>query len=236
MVDEGRIRFDLGKMVKNVNYLLKAIEVCISKGNVDMVKDILRILSLYSEQHGKSKLLLAVGYAFSINPEITLKSLIELLEDNSVSHELLVDTLSAVIGFRRLFSKLPALDVNYDNLIVKVLPKLSCNELSVLLNMIKEGKLSLSKSCLCSIIKESLIRIYCKEAKTKLVEAIPYLIRSSTLSLEDLTHILRSVNAKMVIVKNRVGEVKVVRLILKSEESLCLSKDVASALGDVISP
>ncbi len=214
---------DVGKALRDMNYLVRCIDEAIDEGKYRELVTLIKTLAIYSEHGDKVKLLTALGYAFSKAPSKTLRAAIEVLSGSNVVLSKLIETLSAIVGMNRLIVLSTKYKLLNDRLVNNIVDKLSCNELATLTECIVNS--ALSKETVIKVLTRALTTAYCRESKKSAIKLITDLLVDGRLSKDELIQILRKLNMKLIIIKNKQGEVKEIKLVSKFEDYVPANED-----------
>jgi len=209
--------------------IISCIESIMNEKGEEGLTKLIKYLLASNSRSSQSILTLVLSYLSSKDVKLTVKIISSIVRNTSLPINKLVKSASAALGLDRLIilgSKHGILSRRFIN---AVLDELSCKELTILTNMV--GIITIDKESLIKVLGRALSTTYCRQAKQAALEVIAKTLSKGSLGMGDLVDMLQKLNLKLLIIKDKKGKVKEVRVIHKSIEKFAL----ITGLEDIVS-
>ena len=196
--------------------IISCIESVISEKGEEGLTKLIKYLLASNSRNSQFILTLVLSYLSSKNIKLTVRIISNIVRDTSLPINKLIRSSSAALGLDRLIilgSKYGILSRRFIN---AILDELSCKELTILTNMV--GIITIDKESLIKVLGRALSTTYCRQAKQAALEVIAKMLSKGSLGTGDLVDMLQKLNLKLLIIKDKKGKVKEVRVIHKSIE------------------
>jgi len=215
--EDSSVGVDL-KMFNNLVKLLSYIDEIIKKRDLGSFENIVKVAMLSNKKDVSLKLTLVLGYVATKDVKFLIKALVNLMNESSLPISKLIYAASAIMGMDRLIiigAKYGLLNHKFVNLIID---NLTCRELTTLTGVSGLSD-SIGKELLIKILSRALSTTYCKPARQVALEVIAKALSKGKLGVGDLVSMLQRLNMSLLIVRNRKGAIKEIRIISKTVDT-----------------
>ncbi len=196
--------------------IVSCIKDLINEKGEEALMKLIKYLMASNSRSSQSILTLVLSYASSKDMKLTIKVVSNIVRDTPLPINKLIKSASAALGLDKLIimgSKYGLITKKFINV---VLDELSCKELTTLTSMV--GIVSIDKESLIKVLGRALSTTYCRQAKQVALEVIAKMLSKGNLGMGDLIDMLQKLNLRLLIIKDKKGKVKEVRVIHRSVE------------------